>query len=58
MGKLLADSALKGYKYLGKPNPIASRGLGFLISKKLSHRVSTIEVISKDDNVFWIQVIT
>jgi hypothetical protein len=34
-----------------------SRGLGFLISKKLSHRVSTIEVINKDANILWIQLI-
>ena len=30
-------SMLKGYKYIGKPNSKTSRGVGFLISNKISH---------------------
>jgi exonuclease III len=30
-------SMLKDYKYIGKPNPKTSRGVGFLISNKISH---------------------
>jgi hypothetical protein len=30
-------TAIKGYKFIGKPSTRKSRGIGFLISKKLSH---------------------